>query len=546
MDPTQAEEVAIVCLAFGFTAIVYALRMRRMARDVKQAQKTTEKALRRAEQANRAKSEFLATMSHEVRTPLNGIIGYSELMSDTDLDVVQRRYLERVQFAGSALLSTVNDILDLSKIEAGQVQIRPQPFSLVTMINNVTSIVSDQIERKGLNLELDLANDLPDMLLGDENRIRQVLLNLMNNAFKFTKQGRIRVLVDWVDHPSSPFIRFTVEDTGIGISETSKERLFDQFYQVDDTKASRFSGTGLGLTISKRLTEAMGGEIGCSSQVNKGSTFWFTIPYQATRVGESSRVAEFKPRRAEACQPGRILLVEDLEYNRELANTILTEAGYAVETARDGAEAVKMVTSRRYDLVLMDIHMPVMDGLAATAEIRALDLAASTIPILAMTANVLPHQIKMFGEIGMNGYVAKPFRKGELFEKVEACMSRAQTRFPVTVDDGGTQGLAYLLGPRKVAAAHADLRKQIVEMFSPGTVGSARQDLANRAHNLISLSSMLGFADLAEACVALEEACLDGIGVERAFERAATAATEMMNRSSVDTDKIASRGSVSV
>ncbi len=526
--------IAVVAIA----AAAYIQQNRAAARALRAAHRATETALSRAEEASRAKTEFLASMSHEIRTPLNGIIGYSELLGDTQLDRDQRRYVERVQFAGSALLGTVNDILDFSKIEAGRIQLRPQPFSLVPLVNNATSIVADQAERKGLALDVTLEPGLPKAIVGDENRIRQVLLNLLNNACKFTETGRIHVSVDTVDRASGPCIRFTVSDTGIGIGEADIDRLFDRFYQVGQVRLSRFGGTGLGLAISKRLTEAMGGEIGVRSRPDEGSVFWFTVP----RVIPSDRGLAAPATPAASAHPssdprGRVLLVEDLEYNRDLACAMLTEFGHVVEVAENGAEALGLVRTRGYDIVLMDIQMPVMDGLTATARIRDLDHPAADVPIIAMTANVLPHQVKMFGEAGMNGHISKPFRKGELLDKVSACLRRSGvTSLPAPPDPAPADMalMGDLLGEEKMAKAVGELRRRAEAAFRTPPSEVDPHELAQQAHNLIALAGMLGFPALAENCVALEEACRDQAGIEAAFDRALVAAEGLIRQSDLD------------
>ena len=533
--------LALLVITAAVAALAYVRQRQRSERELRIAREAAESLLQRADQANKAKTDFLASMSHEIRTPLNGIIGYSELLFDTQLNREQRRYLERVQFAGSALLSTVNDILDLSKIEAGRVQLRPSAFSLGPLINNATSIIADQAQRKGLNLELELAPDLPDAIMGDEARIRQVLLNLLNNAFKFTEQGNITLKVEMVDRVSGRCIRFTVTDTGIGIPEPQLARLFNQFYQVDQARMSRFGGTGLGLAIAKRLAEAMGGEIGVRSEEGKGSSFWFTVPYLQPSKHEIALLsARNAPRHLDGA-PGHILLVEDLEQNRDLAKAMLTNFGHTVDTANNGLEALEKVQASPYDVVLMDIQMPVMDGLTATRRIRELKHPVRDVPIIAMTANVLPHQIKMFGEAGMNGHAAKPFKKRELIEKVADSLQRTRLARSSVIARPESEEIIDLLGREWIDRAHHELRQRISEAFAMQPVQPAeRLELAARAHAMISISSMLGFTGFSELCVRLEQKCRKDGDISMAYADAEAAALGLVRDIGMKLDLAAS------
>ncbi|OYW92822.1 MAG: hypothetical protein B7Z13_08930 [Caulobacterales bacterium 32-67-6] len=421
----------VIASAF-FTSLSVALILAEQARTRRLLAMRTRAAKRaqtRAQVAGAAKGEFLATMSHEIRTPMNSILGFTQtLRRRQDLPEEARRQLELIHRAGGSLLAVVNDILDYSRLETGEVELSLAPQTPQSIALDALEIIAPSAEAKGLEVLLEETGPTERPVLLDDLRVRQILLNLLSNAVKFTATGQVRLKVIARDQGPDVLVRFEVQDTGVGIPRELMHRLFRRFSQADSSVSRAFGGSGLGLAICKGLVEAMGGLIGVKSQPGAGSVFWFEIIADHA----ASAAVEAETSSPDALRRIRVLLVDDHAMNRDLGATVLDLLGCDVALACDGAEALEAARQGGFDAILMDIHMPVMDGVEATRQIRALDGAPGQVPIIAMSADVMPEMVERCRRAGMSDTLGKPIQ----IEALHATLARWTQSAPAVGADG--------------------------------------------------------------------------------------------------------------
>lgn len=500
----------ILLISASVLVLFYIERLRRFDRDIIVARNE-------AERASRMKSSFLANMSHEIRTPLNGVLGLTRLLRETTLDLDQQDMVESLEASGRTLLSIVNDILDLSKIESGKIEIESEEFNVHELVKDLERAFRVVADRKSLRLVVDgPQNQIP--VCGDPVKIRQILQNLLSNALKFTKEGEVRLR--WRIEPG-PSLRFEVKDTGIGIPNESMHRIFHPFEQADSSTSRHFGGSGLGLAICRHLIEAMGGKLGVESRVGLGSRFWFSVPC-APQPGKRNSVPVRAPipeaTASSEGRGGRILLVEDNEVNQHLVVTFLRRRGFEVMAAFNGIEALNIFRDHEFDVVLMDAHLPEMDGFEATRRLRQGEAGkrGTRVPILALTASAIKGEREKCLNAGMNDYLTKPVDLDQLEKAVRGYLGEQQTTAPAQEKS--------VVTPTRSKRPHdldEDLYQDLVAIFlkiTPDRIKDLRLAIEKNdhkaagrmAHTMKSSAAQLGLDELAAVCKRMELKGLSG------------------------------------
>lgn len=464
-----------------------------------------EEAAKKAEMAGQAKSSFLAVMSHEIRTPLNGVIGMLHCLKDMNLNAEQMKCVSVIENCSQTLINTLNDVLDLSKLEAGKFDIDCVNFNLHALLHDIQALMASRAQEKKLALTIDIRTSVPVHIHADPHRLQQVIINLVSNAIKFTPSGSIKVTA-FVLETDQARLRIEVTDTGIGIAEATQKKLFQDFSQADGTTARKYGGTGLGLSISRQLITLMNGHIGVTSKQGAGSTFWFELPCIEAIAYDTDKTVQAEP--IVYGQHIRILAADDNDINQLVLEKFLHKIGLKADIAKDGAQALRMAKDTLYDLILMDIEMPIMNGMEAASAIRALNSHYQSIPIIALTANSQPMQQAQYIQLGFRDYISKPIQPDIFYAKIQYHLKGFEhTDHAPASSQNPLDELKAVMG-EKYALEFANAARNEIQKLSTGikTAWSIRNrtDIRSQSHQLKSVSGTIGEYELMNAASHLE------------------------------------------
>jgi signal transduction histidine kinase/DNA-binding response OmpR family regulator len=514
-------------LLFSVYVFFIGLKIRTSTLQLIDSKYQMQKSAKRADEANRAKSSFLALMSHEIRTPMTGIFGMIDFLKETDLTEEQKQFVVTIRECSKTLLNTLNDILDFSKVESGKLTISKVNFDLHVLLHNSATIMRQLADDKGLLLDMSIQKDVPQQVHGDPHRLQQTVLNLLNNAVKFTEKGSVALRAGMAmggKNGTAPMLRIEVKDTGIGMSREGMDNLFNAFSQADSSISRRYGGTGLGLSITKSLVELMGGAIGCASEAGKGSTFWFEIPYEKP-VDAPAEQAQETAEETTDVPPLHILVVEDNLINQQIVTRLLTHKKHKVTAVATAEDAIASVRETDFDMILMDVNMPGKSGIDATRSIRAMGGKYRQIPIVALTANIMEEYVKSCREAGMVDHIAKPFSPEDLYSGIARNLPRkdgagkaapqgrrpaaqaAKTMAQVLGSIRDELGPEYLL--QMVDGNASEAKRLMVKVKAAHKDGNTEQLIA-AVHDMKSVCGLIGMQKTSSAAAAIETEGIKG------------------------------------